>query len=374
MGQYLARAFWMDVNNGVVQGSYVNDVHNPTYEGNAVVIHNTNGFKIVNNYLEANGENIMLGASGPDTGQIPSNIVIQGNLVRKPPSGQLGQSYKNQLECKNCMKIEVWNNVFENSFASDFPTQEGAVFVITPRTSCGHYPRNTAQFLVYHDNISFHSLQGLSLMLVDDLIHCGFEGEALNRLAATMNPGHDVTFRNNLFFDISNKWRLHGESNVGMKLTGAAFGAGSGSNAIQPTSLGANIVFDHNSFIMNEPLALAGESDTGYYLAGNVFTTMENTQLTGNYIGRSIGGDGNPGSWALANSGNNGKHDTAAIFRDNCIESANTNPTFFDYSSAPATVVNATCPTSRGASATSLLLLEGAIRAGNRPAIYDIAQ
>jgi len=374
-GENLARGYWMDVNNGVVQGNYISDVHNPSYEGNAILIHNTTGLVVLNNYLEANGENMMMGASGPDTGQIPSNISIKYNLFRKPLSGQTGQNYKNLLECKNCSNVEAAYNVFENSYISDFPTQEGTAFLITPRTTCGQHPANTAQYINFHDNIIFHVLEGLSLQVMDDSpSHCGLSRAVFASVAPLMNPGHDVTLRNNLFFDVSKKWQLHGESNIGVKLVGVAFNAGSGTNAIAAGSLGKNIVFDHNTLIMNEPLPLVGGSDAGYYLSGSVFTQEENTVFESNYIGRNLFGDGNPGSWSLPNSGNNGKNDRNATFTHNCIESADTNPMFSDYRSAPTTIVNATCPSSRGAAAATLLLREGAIRSGNRSSIYALAQ
>jgi hypothetical protein len=76
-------------------------------------------FKIVNNYLEGSGENIMFGGADPAIpGVVPSDIEIRRNHVAKPTSWIGGPwSIKNLLELKSAQRVLIEGNVFEGSWA-----------------------------------------------------------------------------------------------------------------------------------------------------------------------------------------------------------------------------------------------------------------
>ena len=82
-------------------------------------------FDIVNNYLEASGENIIFGGATPTIpGLVPSDIKIKNNHLFKPLSWQRGHpsfagtawTVKNLLELKNARRIEISDNLMENNW------------------------------------------------------------------------------------------------------------------------------------------------------------------------------------------------------------------------------------------------------------------
>jgi hypothetical protein len=95
-------------------------------------------FRITNNYLEANGENFMMGGAGDPSHQdlMPQNIWFDKNWCRKPmewnphhPSHvpAPASNCKNQVESKGSWRVLIEGNVFENCWREG---QNGAVFQI----------------------------------------------------------------------------------------------------------------------------------------------------------------------------------------------------------------------------------------------------
>ncbi len=76
-------------------------------------------YKIVNNYLEATGENLMFGgADALISGLIPSDIEVKRNHLNKPLSWRgSGNSICNLFEAKAVKRILFEGNVFTNSWA-----------------------------------------------------------------------------------------------------------------------------------------------------------------------------------------------------------------------------------------------------------------
>ena len=68
-----------------VLNSYIADIKSASYDSQALAGWNGAGpYRIVNNYIEASGENVMFGGSVPaKSGLIPSDIVITGNDIAK---------------------------------------------------------------------------------------------------------------------------------------------------------------------------------------------------------------------------------------------------------------------------------------------------
>lgn len=78
----------------------------------------TNGpgpFKIVNNFLEAAGENIAWGGATPGIDQlIPSDIEVHHNHLYKHPGWENTWTVKNLYESKNSRRVIVHSNLMEN--------------------------------------------------------------------------------------------------------------------------------------------------------------------------------------------------------------------------------------------------------------------
>jgi hypothetical protein len=103
--------------------------------------HTMGPYKIVNNYLEAAGENVILGG-GPAT-RTPEDIEIRRNLFFKPliwmrgapgfVGGRDGNSFivKNLFELKNAQRVLLEGNVLDNSWGGF--TQVGFAMLLTPK-------------------------------------------------------------------------------------------------------------------------------------------------------------------------------------------------------------------------------------------------
>jgi hypothetical protein len=101
--------------------SYISGCHEAGSDAQAIAGWSGPGpFKIVNNYLEGSGENIMFGGGDPlINGVIPSDIEIRRNHVTKPASWKGGPwLVKNLFEIKNAQRVLVEGNVFEGNWAN----------------------------------------------------------------------------------------------------------------------------------------------------------------------------------------------------------------------------------------------------------------
>ncbi len=100
-------------------------------------------YKIVNNFLESSGENILFG--GGSSADTPGDIEIRRNHLYKPMSWNPASStfagvrwvVKNHLEFKNVGRVLVEGNVFENVWGGF--SQFGAHVLLTPKNQAqGH--------------------------------------------------------------------------------------------------------------------------------------------------------------------------------------------------------------------------------------------
>jgi hypothetical protein len=100
--------------------SYLSDCHELGSDSQAIAIWNGPGpFKIVNNYLEGAGENIIIGGNDPSiSGLVPSDIEIRHNHFYKQPSWKGLWTVKNLLETKNAQRVLIEGNLLENSWTS----------------------------------------------------------------------------------------------------------------------------------------------------------------------------------------------------------------------------------------------------------------
>jgi hypothetical protein len=116
----LSRCILLNSAASAVIDSYVSECHAEGSDAQAIAGWGGPGpFKIVNNYLEGSGENIMFGGADPVIqGVVPSDIEIRRNHVAKPASW-IGSrwSIKNLLELKAGQRVLIEGNVFEGSWA-----------------------------------------------------------------------------------------------------------------------------------------------------------------------------------------------------------------------------------------------------------------
>ncbi len=100
--------------------SDLRECHDNGSDSQAIAGYNGPGpFKIVNNYLEGAGENVIFGGADPSIANlIPSDIEIRRNHFFKPASWKGSQwVIKNHLELKNAGRVLIEGNIFENNWA-----------------------------------------------------------------------------------------------------------------------------------------------------------------------------------------------------------------------------------------------------------------
>ena len=198
--------------NGIsitVENSYISDIKGLGQDTQAIEGWNGPGpFKILNNYLEAAGENIMFGgakASIPNL--VPSDIEVRHNYFSKPLSWRKEDpSYagapwtvKNLFELKNAQRVAVDGNVMENSWTM---AQTGFAVLFTPRAEEGRMPWAVVQDVTFTRNLIRHVASGFTILGVDDT----------DKTTKGVVRLHRVLIRNNLLVDVSGTtWTGHGE-------------------------------------------------------------------------------------------------------------------------------------------------------------------
>jgi hypothetical protein len=136
-----------------ISGSYIADIKSAAQDAQAIAGWSGPGpFLIENNYLEASGENIMLGGAVPgEHGMVPSDVVFRRNHVSRPPSWRAEKwSVKNLFELKNARRVLVEGNLFENHWVDDQP---GYAIVLTPRGERGAAPWATVEDVTFRHNV-----------------------------------------------------------------------------------------------------------------------------------------------------------------------------------------------------------------------------
>jgi hypothetical protein len=127
-------------------------------------------YKILNNFLEASGENIMFGG-GPGTAP-PHDIEVRHNHMFKPMTWMKGQSgyiggrdgnsfiVKNLFELKNAQRVLLDGNILENNWGGF--TQVGFAILLTPKNPGGCPICQVTDVTIRYNSIS-HVGSGLQI-------------------------------------------------------------------------------------------------------------------------------------------------------------------------------------------------------------------
>lgn len=177
--------------SSAVVDSHISEIHVAGHDSQAILGYNGPGpFKIVNNYLEAAGENIMFGGGEPRIpGLVPSDIEIRRNHLFKPLRWRRGEpdfvgiqwTVKNLLELKNAQRVLIEGNVLENAWAE---SQGGAALVLTPRNS-GTAPWTVVQDVLFRNNL----VRNAEGAFGGQSINYGRDSQPIRRLAIVNNLG-----------------------------------------------------------------------------------------------------------------------------------------------------------------------------------------
>jgi hypothetical protein len=96
---------------------------------------------------------------------VPSNVLIRGNLIRKPLAWRGRWTVKNLLELKSARRVRIENNVFENNWVD---AQNGAAILFTVRNQDGNAPWSTVRDVRFTDNVVRRVGRGINLLGHDD--------------------------------------------------------------------------------------------------------------------------------------------------------------------------------------------------------------
>jgi hypothetical protein len=167
-GQEAVRGVAMNGRALAVIDSHLAGFKSQVYDTQAIMGYNGPGpFKIVNNYLEAAGENVMFGGADPSiAGLVPADIEIRRNHVVKPLAWRgVWAAVKNLFELKNARRVLVEGNVLEHVWLA---AQAGFAVQLTVRNQDGTAPWSTIEDVTFRRNVVRHAGSGINILGTDD--------------------------------------------------------------------------------------------------------------------------------------------------------------------------------------------------------------
>ena len=242
--QTLKRGIALQSAETTIENCYIGGFKSESQDAQAIAGWNGPGpFHIINNYLEASGENVMFGGATPGIkGLIPSDIEISHNYISKPLSwrrveqgyGGVQWSVKNLLELKSAKRVLFEGNVLENCWGDVNPGY-GSIN-LTVRGDSG--PQATIEDVTVRNNLVRHTPNGFNLLGKDDSQPSG--------------QGRNIKIINNLFEDMDGRrWGGGGEF---IKIRGMP-----------------NVKVDHNTVLNSGNVVWAyGDANTVFAFTNNI--------------------------------------------------------------------------------------------------------
>jgi uncharacterized protein (TIGR03437 family) len=237
-GQNIQRGISLNSAETSVLNSWISEIH---WDIDTQALAGWNGpgpFHILNNHLEASGENILFGGSDaliPNL--VPADIEIRHNHLFKPLSWKVDDpsyaghhwSVKNILELKNAQRVTIDGNILENNWADG---QVGIAIVLTPRNQGGSNPWAIVADVTITNNIVRNSEGGVNLLGNDNY--------------QPSQQARNITIANNLFDQIRREPLLQ-------------------TNGVN------GLTFDHNTAIHQGNIITAyGSATTGFAFTNNI--------------------------------------------------------------------------------------------------------
>ncbi|MEZ4415192.1 MAG: Ig-like domain-containing protein [Gemmatimonadota bacterium] len=161
---HVKRCVEINASPAAVIDSWLSDCHAQGQDSQAILGWNAPGpFKIVNNYLEGAGENVMFGGADPSiAGLVPSDIEIRHNHLFKPLSWQnTAWTVKNHFELKMARRVLFEGNVLENNWIQ---AQTGYSIVFQSLNQGGGAPQAVVEHVTVRYNLIRNSVAGINLL------------------------------------------------------------------------------------------------------------------------------------------------------------------------------------------------------------------
>ena len=223
-----------------ITNSYISDIKAVGQDTQAIGGWNGPGpYTIENNYLEAAGENFLLGGADPAiAGLVTEDVVFRRNHLAKPLEWRNERwQVKNLFELKNARRVLVEENLMEYSWKE---AQVGFAILLTPRNQDRRAPWATVEDITLRRNVVRHAGGGVNI---------------LGRDANPSGQTRRLRIEDNLFYDIdAERWGG----------TGAFVLIGDGP---------ADVSIEHNTVVQsgNILMAYGGSRDSPETIPGVVF-------------------------------------------------------------------------------------------------------
>jgi uncharacterized protein (TIGR03437 family) len=233
--QDVQRGISLNSSETTISNSYISEIHGVGYDTQAIAGWNGPGpFKIINNYLEGAGENVLFGGSDPaNQDMIPSNIEVRRNYVFKPLTWKVGHptyagkhwTVKNSLELKNAKNVVIDGNVFENNWTDG---QTGIPILFTVRNQDGTAPYSIILNVTFTNNIVKGAEGALNLLGTDNekpsarssgLMIANNLFTDISGPFLTMNGYYNVTLDHNTSFQKYNTYTLYAQQSLNFVAT-----------------------------------------------------------------------------------------------------------------------------------------------------------
>jgi hypothetical protein len=176
-----------------ITNSYISEIKAAGQDSQAIAGWNGPGpYTIENNYLEAAGENFILGGSDPPiAGLVAQDVVFRRNHLSKPLAWRKERwQVKNLFELKNARRVLVEGNLMEYVWRE---AQAGYAILLTPRNQDGGAPWVRVEDVTIRKNLVRHAGGGIQII-----------GEDSNHPSGSTSR---VRLSDNLFYDIdSGQW------------------------------------------------------------------------------------------------------------------------------------------------------------------------
>lgn len=177
----------------MILNSYISEIKRVGQDTQAIAGWNGPGpYTIENNYLEAAGENFLLGGADPPIqGLVTQDVVFRRNHLAKPVSWRSTQwQVKNLLEIKNARRVLVEGNLMEYVWRQ---AQVGYAILLTPRNQDGKAPWVVVEDITIRFNLIRHAGGGVNISGEDSNFPSGFTRR--------------VRIADNLFYDVdADRW------------------------------------------------------------------------------------------------------------------------------------------------------------------------
>jgi hypothetical protein len=123
-------------------------------------------YTLTDNYLEAASQGAMFGgANSRSADRIPSDILVEGNHVRKPAEWRgTARVVKNLFELKSARRVVIRNNLFEGNWTD---AQNGYAILFTVRNDEGGSPWSVVEDVLFEQNVVRDTENGINVLGYD---------------------------------------------------------------------------------------------------------------------------------------------------------------------------------------------------------------